>query len=143
MIRITRQIAIEKNEIEMRFVRASGPGGQHADRAATAVQLRFDVLHSPSLPEPVRWRLMKLAENRITGDGVLLIEAREHRSQDRNRKEALRRLVRLIRRAARKPRRRRRTKPTRASEERRLREKRHRSKIKRLRQSPTDHDRYS
>lgn len=142
MLKITHQIRINENEIDLEFVRGSGPGGQHADRAATAVQLRFDVLHSPSLPEPVRWRLMKLAENQITGNGVLIIKAQDHRSQNRNRKEALRRLVQLIRRAAQRPKRRRKTKPTRASEERRLREKRHRSRIKRLRQTP-DHDTYA
>lgn len=142
MIRITRGITVDESEIDLEFVRGSGPGGQHADRAATAVQLRFDVLHSPSLPEPVRWRLMKLAENQITGDGVLIIKAQNHRRQDRNRKEALRRLAELIRQAARRPKRRRKTKPTRASEERRLREKRHRSKIKRLRETP-DYDRYA
>jgi ribosome-associated protein len=142
MIKVTKQIALNENEIDMEFVRGSGPGGQHADRAATAVQLRFDVLHSPSLPEPVRWRLMKQAENRITGDGVLIIKAQDHRSQSRNRKEALRRLVHLIRRAAQGSKRRRKTKPTRASEERRLREKHHRSRIKRLRQTP-DYDTYA
>lgn len=142
MIKVVRGITIDENEIDLEFVRSSGPGGQHADRAATAVQLRFDVLHTPSLPEPVRWRLMKLAENQITGDGVLIIKAQSHRRQDRNRKEALRRLVKLIREAARRPRRRRKTKPTRASEERRLREKHHRSEIKRLRQPP-DRDHYA
>jgi ribosome-associated protein len=142
MIKVTKQIHINESEIDLDFVRGSGPGGQHADRAATAVQLRFDVIHSDSLPEPVRWRLMKLAENQITGDGVLIIKAQDHRSQSRNRKAALRRLVQLIRQAARKPKRRRKTKPTRASDERRLREKHHRSRIKRLRQPP-DHDRYA
>jgi ribosome-associated protein len=136
MIKVTRNIAIGESEIEERFIRASGPGGQHVNRAATAVQLRFDVAHSPSLPDDVRERLIRLASSRMTEDGVLIIEAKRFRSQGRNRRDALNRLVKLIRRAARKPETRRKTRPTRASKERRLEDKRRRSEIKRLRQSP-------
>jgi len=138
MIKITRDVAINENEIEEQFIRASGPGGQHANRAATAVQLRFDVAKSPSLPDAVRERLIRLAGNRITGDGVLIIKAGQFRSRERNRQDAIRRLVKLIRRAAKKPKTRRKTKPTRASKKRRLKDKRHRSKIKRMRRSPRE-----
>ncbi len=136
MIEITSKIAISENEIEENFIRASGPGGQKVNKAATAVQLRFDVAHSPSLPDRVRERLTRLAGNRMTEDGVLIIEARQFRTQEQNRQDALDRLVKLIRQAARKPKTRRKTTPTRASQERRLRKKRRRSEIKRMRQSP-------
>jgi ribosome-associated protein len=135
MIKITDQIAIDESEIEYDFVRASGPGGQHVNKAATAVQLRFDVASSSSLPKDVRQRLVRIAGNQISAEGVLIIEASRFRSQHRNRKDAMDRLVELIDRAARKPRVRRRTKPTRAAKERRLRAKRRRSEIKRMRQS--------
>jgi len=138
VIQVTRNIRLDENEIEERFIRASGPGGQHANRSATAVQLRFDVAHSPSLPEEVRQRLMALAGNQLTEEGVLVIEASQFRSQRRNRRDARRRLVGLVRQAARKPRRRRKTKPTRAAKERRLRNKRRRSETKRLRRPPKE-----
>jgi ribosome-associated protein len=139
MIKINRQITLDESELHYDFVRASGPGGQHVNKAATAVQLRFDVAHSPSLPNEVRERLIKLAGNRVTQDGVLIIEAHEHRSQNRNRRDALKRLVKLIRRAAKKPKKRRKTKPTRASQERRLKNKRHRSRIKKFRKPPREY----
>jgi ribosome-associated protein len=138
MIKITKNIAINENEIEEQFIRALGPGGQHVNRAATAVQLRFDVANSPSLPDAVRERLVHLAGSRMTEDGVLIVEARRFRTQDRNRQDAINRLVKLIRKAARKPKTRRKTKPTRASKERRLRNKRRRSEIKRMRRPPID-----
>ena len=133
MIRITKNIAIDESEIKYDFVRASGPGGQHVNRTATAVQLRFDVANSPSLPQGVRQRLVRLAGSQITAGGVLIIEASRFRSQHRNREDAIDRLVELIGRAAKKPRVRRKTKPTRAARERRLRAKRRRSELKRAR----------
>jgi ribosome-associated protein len=136
MIKITKDIAISENEIEEQFIRASGPGGQRVNRAATAVQLRFDVANSPSLPDAVRERLVHLAGSRMTEDGVLIVEAKRFRMQDRNRQDAINRLVKLIRKAARKPKTRRKTNPTRASKERRLRNKRRRSEIKRMRRPP-------
>jgi ribosome-associated protein len=138
MIRVTADIAIDESEISEEFIRASGPGGQHVNRSATAVQLRFDVAHSPSLPQRVRQRLVELAGNRVTDEGELIIEARNFRSQERNRQDARNRLVALIRRAAQRPKIRRRTKRTRASEERRLRAKRRRSEKKRLRRPPKE-----
>ena len=135
MIHITSDIAIDEREIQETFIRASGPGGQNVNKVATAVQLRFDVAHSPSLPDDVRERLIPLAGRRMTEDGVLIIEARRFRTQDRNRQDAIDRLVALIRRASKKPKRRRKTKPTRASEEQRLEAKRRRSERKRMRQS--------
>jgi ribosome-associated protein len=136
MIKITRNIAINESEIQQRFIRASGPGGQHVNKAATAVQIRFDVANSPSLPDAVRERLVHLAGSQMTEDGVLMIEAKRFRSQNRNRQDAINRLVKLIRKAAKKPKIRRKTKPTRASKERRLKDKHHRSRIKRMRQPP-------
>jgi len=133
MIRITRSIAIDEAEIRERFLRASGPGGQHVNKVSTAVQLRFDAAASANLPDDVRRRLRRLAGRRMTDDGVLVIEARRYRSQERNRSDAMERLVALLRRAAAKPKARRKTKPTRASQERRLAEKRLRSDAKRRR----------
>ena len=136
MMRVSRTIDIDEAEIEEHFIRASGPGGQHVNRSATAVQLRFDVANSPSLPDDVRYRLMRLAGNRVTDDGVLVIDAQRYRSQNRNRQEARRRLVDLVRRASVPPKVRRKTRPTGASKERRLREKQRRSQAKRLRGRP-------
>lgn len=133
MIPVTQSIAIDESELDFEFVQAGGPGGQHVNKTSTAVQLRWDVRHSPSIPEPVRQRLLRLAANRITKEGELVIEAREHRSQDRNRAEALQRLAELVRRAARRPKKRCPTKPTRASKERRLSQKRRHGEKKQLR----------
>ncbi len=136
MLRITENISIDEQELDYTFVHASGPGGQNVNKVATAVQLRFDVAHSPSLPEDVRQRLLHQAAGQITQDGVLIIDARQYRSQWRNRQDATRRLIALIRQAAIVPKPRRATQPSRAVKERRLQTKRHRSEIKRLRQPP-------
>jgi len=133
MIRITPAIALDENEIQEEFIRASGPGGQHVNKAATAVQLRFDATRSPSLPDDVRQRLVKLAGKKMTEDGVMIITARRFRSQERNRQDAMDRLTALIRKAAEKPKPRRKTKPPLASKERRLEEKHQRSETKRQR----------
>ena len=135
MIRITDSISIDESEIEESFVRSSGPGGQNVNKLSTAVQLRFDVRRSPSLPNDVAVRLMRLAGKRMTKDGVLVLIAQNHRTQERNRAEALERLVELIQQAAVKPIPRRATKPTKASKERRIEGKKRRSGIKNLRQS--------
>ena len=136
MIRVTDDIAISEREISESFVRASGPGGQHVNKVATAVQLRFDARRSPSLSEDVRERLESLAGARLTKEGVIVIFADRFRTQERNRVDALERLVGLIRRAAYVPKRRRPTKPTAASKERRLKGKSERSGVKRLRGRP-------
>jgi ribosome-associated protein len=136
MIRVTSHISIDEREVEESFVRASGPGGQNVNKLATAVQLRFDVRSSPSLPAEVRDRLERLAGARLTRDGVLVIAAQSHRTQGRNRQDALDRLVDLIRRAAIAPRLRRPTKPTKASRERRVEAKKHRAGLKLRRTRP-------
>jgi len=133
-IRITDDIAIDENEITESFVRSSGPGGQNVNKLSTAVQLRFDVRGSPSLTNDVAVRLMRLAGKRLTKDGVLVIVAQNHRTQERNRAEALGRLVTLVQEAAVRPVPRRPTKPTKASREKRLEGKKIRSNIKGMRQ---------
>jgi ribosome-associated protein len=133
MIQITPTITIDESEIQEHFVRASGPGGQNVNKVATTVQLRFDVANSRSLPDEVRKRLISLAGNRITEDGVLIIDARRFRTQGRNREDAIDRLVELIRSAAQIPKYRRQTRPTLASKTRRLETKRRDAGIKRAR----------
>jgi ribosome-associated protein len=133
MIRVTPSIVLDEREIEERFIRASGPGGQNVNKLATAVQLRFDVRHSPSLRDDVRARLERLAGQRLTNDGVLVITAQRHRTQERNRQDALARLLALIREAAVPPVPRRATRPTTASKHRRLESKGRRASVKKLR----------
>jgi len=133
MIHITPTIAIDENEIQLEFMRASKPGGQKVNKVATAILLRFDVGNSPSLPDDVRERLVRPAGRRITQDGVLIIRAERFRTQDRNRQDAIERLIELIRKAAEKPKPRRRTKPTLASKRRCLESKRRRGETKRMR----------
>ncbi len=140
MIRVTSSIALHEEELQLAFVRSTGPGGQNVNKVSTAVQLRFDVENSPSLPGDVKDRLMKMAGRRITNEGVLVITARSHRTQRENREDAVARLVDLLQRAARKPKRRRRTRPTPASKERRLEDKRARAKKKTSRGRPASVD---
>ena len=140
MIRITSDIAIDEREIEWQFIRASGPGGQNVNKVASAVKLRFDAAASPALGAALRTRLARLAGRRMTADGVLVIDARRYRSQERNREDAIARLVALIRKAAEPPRPRRKTKPTRASRERRLATKRRRGTTKETRGPVSNND---
>ena len=134
MIQVTRRIAIDEREIEESFVRASGPGGQNVNKLSTAVELRFDLRGSVSLPAAVKSRLAALAGRRLTKEGVLIITARRHRTQERNRADALERLLELIRAAAEPPPPPRRpTKPSKAAKGRRMDTKTHRGAIKRLR----------
>ena len=132
MIQVTDDVTLEDREIEERFVRSSGPGGQNVNKVATAVELRFNVFKS-SLPDDVKLRLMLLAGSRLTDEGVLVIDSRAHRTQPQNRDAARERLVELIRRALAKPKARRKTKPTKAAREKRLETKKRRSNIKALR----------
>lgn len=138
LIPVTDRIAIDEREISESFVLATGPGGQNVNKVSTAVELRFDVLRSPSLPDPVRERLMRLAGRRLTQDGVLVLFARAHRTQVRNREAALEALLELIRRAAVPPVPRRPTRPTLASRKRRLEAKSRRSTVKRGRSTPPE-----
>ncbi|MCB9156672.1 MAG: aminoacyl-tRNA hydrolase [Caldilineaceae bacterium] len=131
MIQITPNISLDESELDLEFVRSSGPGGQNVNKVATAVQLRFDLQHSPSLPEDVRTRAISLAGKQVTDDGVLIIQARKYRTQLRNRQLAIERLVDLLQRAARPPKTRRKTRPSAAAKAKRLDRKRQRSETKR------------
>jgi ribosome-associated protein len=135
---VTDGIGIDEDELSESFILASGPGGQNVNKVSSAVQLRFDVAHSPSLPEEVRARLIGLSGQRLTKDGVLIILARAHRTQERNRADARAKLFELIARAATAPKPRRPTKPTKASKRRRLESKTARAKIKRARSPVRD-----
>lgn len=139
-IQVAPGIALDEGEVQLESVRSSGPGGQNVNKVATAVQLRFDVARSPSLPEDVRARLIRLAGNRMTKDGVLVIDARRYRTQERNRDDALAQLKELIRRATVRPKVRQPTKPTAASQAERLARKTRRSRTKQLRRSVRDEE---
>ena len=134
MIEITPSVHMDERELQIDFVRASGPGGQNVNKVATAAQLRFDV-NASSLPEDVKSRLIRVAGNRMTTEGVLLIEARRFRTREQNREDAIQRFVGLVRKAFVPPKARKKTKPTQASKEERLKEKKRRGDIKRQRQT--------
>jgi ribosome-associated protein len=134
MISITDNLALPDSEIQIDFIRSAGPGGQNVNKVATAAQLRFDVAHSPSLPDDVRQRLIRLAGKKATSDGVLIITARRFRSQEQNRQDAIDRLVAFIRKAAERPKPRLKTKPSAAAKHRRLEAKRQRGQLKQRRQ---------
>jgi ribosome-associated protein len=133
MIRVTDSISIDESELDEDFVRSSGPGGQNVNKLSTAVQLRFDVRRSASLPNDVAIRLMRLAGSRLTKEGVLVITAQRHRTQERNRQDARDRLVEMIREASVAPTKRRPTKPSKAAKAKRIEGKKQRSKIKTMR----------
>jgi len=132
VIEVGRGVTLDEREIVLRFVRSSGPGGQNVNKVSTAVELRFDAARSSSLSADVRERLLKLAGRRATREGVIVIDARRHRTQEENRRDAVARLVGLVARAAVRPRKRRATRPTLASRERRIQAKRARSETKRI-----------
>jgi ribosome-associated protein len=137
MIKISSQVTIEENELIFSFIRSSGPGGQNINKVATAVQLRLDVAHSPSLTEEVKSRLTRLAGRRMTVDGTFLIEAKRYRTQEQNKEDAIGRLVKLIQKAVIKPKKRIQTRPSRSSKEKRLKEKKRKGEIKNYRRNST------
>lgn len=140
MLQVTDAIAIDEHEIQERFVRASGPGGQNVNKVASAVELRFDVAHSPSLPEPLRTRLLARRDRRLTADGVLVIQASRFRDQAKNREDARDRLTEIVRASLHVPKKRVATKPTRASQERRITAKKKRAQHKRTRAKSWDRE---
>lgn len=138
MIRVTRSIALDESEIQESFIAASGPGGQNVNKVATAVQLRFDMANSPAMSDDVKMRLARIAGRRLTNDGVIVLVAQKFRSQERNREDALERLIQMIQEAAVPPIPRRATKPTLGSKKRRLESKTRRGAVKQLRSGPTE-----
>lgn len=140
MIKITENIEINENEIKQEFIRSSGPGGQNVNKVSTAVQLRFDVRNSPSLPDDIKERLYKIAGSRMTNDGILVIEAKRFRTQESNRQDSIYRLIELIAKAAVKPKARKATKPTVESRKVRVESKRRRGQVKSMRRLPPGGD---
>jgi ribosome-associated protein len=140
MLPVSRSITLPESELVVRFLRADGPGGQHVNRTESAVELRFDALHSPSLPEDVRERLLARRDRRMTDEGVLVIQARRFRDQSRNREDARERLVEILRSALVAPKKRIATKPSRASQQRRLEGKQQRGKLKQNRSRSWSHE---
>jgi ribosome-associated protein len=137
MIEISSAVALSEDEIQIDFIRASGPGGQNVNKVSSAAQLRFDILSSPSLEPEVKERLRRIAGSRVTDDGILIIEARRYRTQEQNRFDAIQRLVALVQKALEKPKPRHKTRPTLASRQKRLQAKRQRGETKRLRGRPS------
>jgi ribosome-associated protein len=140
MLQITDTIQIDEGELQFEYVRASGPGGQNVNKVATAVQLRFDALNSPSLASDIKGRLIRLAGKRVNADGFLVLDARRFRTQEANREDSVRKFVELIRKAAEKPKARHKTRPTKASQEDRLKEKKKRGEVKKFRRKSGDPD---
>ena len=133
MLQITPSLQIDERELQLEYIRASGPGGQNVNKVATAVQLRFDIVNSPALASDIKGRLIRLAGKRVNADGVLLIEARRFRTQEANREDAIQRLVEMIRKVLVPPKPRKKTKPTVASREKRLQEKKRKGEVKKIR----------
>jgi len=140
MLEITPPFSIDERELQFDFIRSAGPGGQNVNKVATAVQLRFNIVNSPSLASDIKGRLIQLAGKRVNADGVLMLEAKHFRTQEQNRADAIQRLVELIRKALVKPKPRRTTKPTAASKEKRLKAKKVKGATKRLRNAPIERD---
>lgn len=136
MLKISPDFFFDESEVEMTFIRSPGPGGQNVNKTATAVLLRFNVLTSSSLPEEIRSRLMQQIKNQLTQKGDLIIKASRHRTQERNKQDALQRLIMILKHAAIRPKKRKKTKPTKGSIERRLKNKKHKSGNKILREKP-------
>ncbi|HSR17248.1 MAG TPA: alternative ribosome rescue aminoacyl-tRNA hydrolase ArfB [Ignavibacteriaceae bacterium] len=133
MIEINNKIFIPETELHFNFIRSSGPGGQNVNKVSTAVQLRFDIINSPSLPEQLKKRLIAVSGNRATKEGILIIEAKRFRTQESNKQDALKRFIELIRKAEKKPKRRIKTKPSKESRQKRIEEKKKRSEVKKMR----------